>query len=142
VLNSNAPDFYEQLKKGCHELHATLAFDAVAGDLAGHVLQAMPKQARLIVYGGLSEQGCLFDPRAFVFDDKQVEGFWLSAWQQRQNPLVLIRTAFQVQKFLAGDLKTEVRARLPLEEARNGLRQYTNSMTEGKILFIPQQNLQ
>jgi NADPH:quinone reductase-like Zn-dependent oxidoreductase len=142
VLNNNAPDFYEQLKKLCHERHAGLAFDAVAGELAGHVLHAMPKQARLVIYGGLSEQACLFDPRAFIFDDKHVEGFWLSSWLQQRNPLAQIRTAFQVQKFLAGDLKTEVRARLPLEEAINGLQQYGSAMTEGKILFIPQQKRQ
>lgn len=137
VLNSSAVNFTSALKKLCHELHASLAFDAVAGELAGQVLSALPRQGRLIIYGGLSQQPGQFDPRALIFDDKHVEGFWLSTWQQRRNPLLKIRTALQVQKFLASDLKTEIRACLPLEQAINGLQQYASGMTEGKILLVP-----
>jgi len=141
ALNSNAPNFDDDLKKLCHDLQATLAFDAVAGEMTNRILQAMPKQGRIIIYGALSEQGCLLDPRAFIFDDKHVEGFWLSTWLQNRNPINRVRTAMQMQKFLATDLKTEIRARLPLKEAANGLEQYTGGMTEGKILFIPNPNL-
>ena len=38
---------------------------------------------------------------------------------------------------LAGDLKTEIQARLPLEEAARGLEQYAANMTGGKILLMP-----
>jgi len=141
ALNSSASNFNDDLKKLCHDLQASLAFDAVAGEMAGRVLHAMPKQGRIIIYGGLSEQPCLLDPRAFIFDDKHVDGFWLSTWLQHRNPLSRVRTAMQMQKFLATDLKTEIRARLPLKEVVNGLEQYTSGMTEGKILFIPNPNL-
>ncbi len=137
ILNSNAPDFEDRLKKLAYELNASLAFDAVAGELAGRVLQALPKQGRLIIYGGLSLQPCQFDPRAFIFDDKQVEGFWLSNALQKNNPIRQLRNALQVQKFLASDLKTEVRARLPLEKAKEGLQQYAGDMTGGKTLLVP-----
>jgi len=137
VLNSNAPNFEDRLKKLVHELNASLAFDAVAGELAGRVLQALPKQGRLMIYGGLSLQPCQLDPRAFIFDDKHVEGFWLSNALQKNNPLRQLRNALQVQKFLASDLKTEIRARLRLEKAKEGLQQYAGDMTGGKILLVP-----
>lgn len=137
VLNSNAINFTSDLKKLCHELHASLAFDAVAGELAGQVLSALPRQGRLIIYGGLSQQPGQFDPRALIFDDKHVEGFWLSTWQQKRNSVLKIRTALHVQKFLANELQTEIRARLPLAQAISGLQQYASGMTEGKILFVP-----
>lgn len=140
TLNSSGPNFDDDLKKIAHALHATLAFDAVTGELTGRMLRAMPNGARVMVYGGLSEQACQIDPRSLIFEGKRVDGFWLPGWMQQRNMLNRMRAAMQAQKFLASDLKTEVRARLPLEEAAKGLQQYAAGMTEGKILLIPGQN--
>ena len=142
VLNSNEANFDDQLKKLCLECSASLAFDAVAGDLTSRLLQALPKQGRVIIYGGLSQQLCQLDPRIFIYDDKHLEGFWLSTWLKKRNPLLQIHTALQIQKFLANDLKTEVRARLPLENATEALHQYAGNMTGGKILLVPDQSRQ
>jgi hypothetical protein len=43
----------------------------------------------------------------------------------------------RVQKLLATDLHTDIRTRLPLDAAAEGLRQYATQMTGGKILFVP-----
>lgn len=137
VLSSNDASFDDELKKLCHEHRALLAFDAVAGNLTGSLLQALPKQGRVVIYGGLSQELCQLDPRIFIYDDKQLEGFWLSNWLKKRNPLQQIRTALHVQKFLASDFKTTWRARLPLENAAAGLQQYANDMTGGKILLVP-----
>ena len=48
-----------------------------------------------------------------------------------------LRVSRRVQGFLAGDLKTEIQARLPLEEVTRGLERYAANMTGGKILLIP-----
>ena len=53
------------------------------------------------------------------------------------NLLRQLRIANQVQKLLAGELKTEIRARLPLEKAAEGLAQYAANMTVGKVLLVP-----
>ena len=137
VLDSSAPDFDERLRERCVELNATAGFDAVAGELTGRMLIAMPAGARVIVYGALSGEGCLVDPRSLIFEDKRVEGFWLSKWLRSQNIARMLLTTRRVQKLLASDLRTEIRARLPLEEASDGIKQYTEHMTGGKILFIP-----
>jgi NADPH:quinone reductase-like Zn-dependent oxidoreductase len=136
-LDSSAQDFDERLRELCHQLHATLAFDAVAGEMTGRLLRAMPRGARLVVYGALSEQACQIDPRSFIFEGKFVEGFWLAEWLRGKNVISQMRTAIGVQKFLANDLKTEVRERFPLEEAVKGLAYYASKMTEGKILLVP-----
>jgi hypothetical protein len=48
-----------------------------------------------------------------------------------------LRVARQVQELLGSDLKTEIRARLPLEKAADGLAQYAANMTAGKVLLVP-----
>lgn len=137
VLDSSEPDFDERLRDACRRLNVTVAFDAVAGEMPGRLLRAMPQDARVIVYGALSQEGCLVDPRSLIFEAKRVEGFWLSQWLRSQNPVRTFLSARRVQKLLGTDLKTEVRARLPLERAKEGLEQYAQQMTGGKVLFVP-----
>ncbi|HWS53689.1 MAG TPA: zinc-binding dehydrogenase [Pyrinomonadaceae bacterium] len=137
VLNSAAEDFDERLRELCARARATVAFEAVAGETTGRILRAMPKGGRAVVYGALSQEGCLVDPRSLIFESKRVEGFWLSEWLGRQNAVRRIIVAGKVQKLLAGELKTEVRARLPLERAAEGLRRYQREMTGGKIILVP-----
>jgi NADPH2:quinone reductase len=137
VLDSSADDFDEQLRELCTRLRATVAFDAVAGEMTGRVLGSMPVRGTAIVYGGLSQRGCLLDPRSLIFERKSVRGFWLSDWLRHQSVLKKFFVAGKIQKLLKDELKTEIRARLPLEKAVEGLRQYEQQMTGGKVIFVP-----
>lgn len=137
VLNSSDANFDEGLHKICHKLGATISFEAVAGEMAGRVLRAQPQGSRMLVYGGLSLKPVEIDPASLIFEGKHVAGFWLSGWLRGRNLLSQLRTARQVQGLLASDLKTEIRARLPLEHAAEGLAQYSAEMTAGKVLLLP-----
>lgn len=139
VLDSSDQQFDRALGVLCRRLDATLAFDAVAGDMTGRILRAMPPGSRVLVYGALSLQACQIDPSSLIFEGKHVEGFWLSAWLRRRNLVGQFRLARQVQGLLDGELKTEIQARLPLEEAAQGLALYSNNMTAGKVLLIPKE---
>ena len=130
-------DFDARLGELCVRLGATVAFDAVAGEMTGRLLRAMPARGRAFVYGALSLEGCLVDPRGLIFERKAVEGFWLSDWLRSQNVLSKFLVARRVEGLLRNELKTEVRARLPLEEAVEGLRSYEREMTGGKVVFVP-----
>src|SRR5574341_1806975 len=66
VLNSSETNFDADLKKISHERQASLALDAVAGEMTGRLLSAMPHGGRVIVYGALSEQACQIDPRSLI----------------------------------------------------------------------------
>jgi NADPH:quinone reductase-like Zn-dependent oxidoreductase len=137
VLDSSEPGFDDELRKVCHKLSASISFDAVAGEMSGRVLRAQPQGSRMLVYGALSLKAVEIDPGSLIFEGKRLEGFWLSAWLRHRNLLSQLRVASQVQSMLAGDLKTEIRARLPLEKAGEGLAQYASDMTAGKVLLVP-----
>ena len=140
VLNSNDSGFDEALRSLCNKLGASISFEAVSGEMSGRVLRAQPRGSRMLIYGGLSMQGVTIDPGSLIFEEKHVEGFWLSAWLRNRNILSQLRVARQVQELLGGDLKTEIRARLPLEKAAEGLAQYAADMTAGKVLLVPGTN--
>lgn len=139
VLNSEAPEFSDQLRGLCARLHATMAFDAVAGEMSGRLLQCMPPKSTVLVYGVLSGENCCgIDPADLLFQDKQIEGFYLSNWLKRQG---LIRTLFaanRVQRMIiSGRLHTEVTRRLRFADLHQGLLDYCKNMTSGKAIITP-----
>ena len=137
VLNSSDGEFDSKLRELCRQLKASIGFDPVAGDTTLRVLRAQPKGSRMVVYGALAMAPCQVDPGSLIFEGKRVEGFWLSGWLRSKSLLSKFRIAQQVQKLLAGELKTEFQARFPLEEAARALQQYAANMTAGKILLVP-----
>ena len=137
VLGTHQPDFEPRLKDMCRQLKVTLALDGVAGEMTGQLLQALPRRARLVVYGSLSNAACQIGAGQFIFKQQRVGGFWLNAWQPRWGMLGLLYAAWQIQKLLVDELQTEVQTRLPLAEAVRGLELYVSNMTKGKVLLVP-----
>jgi NADPH:quinone reductase-like Zn-dependent oxidoreductase len=136
VLDSSAPDFDGALREATHQLGATYALDAVAGEMTGRLLAAMPS-GTVVVYGALSGQPCLAGPYDLIFRDKRVEGFWLSEWLRRQNTLLLLLRLRAVLPLLAGDLSSEIAARIPFAEAPARLPDLLKTTSGGKTLLIP-----
>jgi len=137
VLNSSDPGFPGTLRDLCHKLHATLGFDAVAGEMSAVVLRAQPAGSRLLVYGSLSLSAVETDPGSLIFEGKRLEGFYLGDWLRRKSFLGQFQLTRQVQQLLAGELKTDIQARLPLEEVGRALQLAATQSTAGKILLTP-----
>ena len=137
VLNSGEPEFDKRLRDLCHQLGASIGFDAVAGEMSAIVLRAQPRGSDLLVYGALSVQPSHADPASLIFEGKRLEGFYLTAWLRSKNLLAQLVLARQVQELLRSDLKTEFQAKLPLQEAPRALQQYAANMTAGKVLLMP-----
>lgn len=137
VLNSETPDFSEQLRSKCIELDATLAFDAVGDDLSNLLVQAMPEGSTVIVYGALSEQNVTVSPSELIFRHQRVEGFWLSTYIRQLGVPGLFGRALQVQRSLGTDLQVTVRERVPLIQAKAAIERYQTQMSGGKLLLTP-----
>lgn len=137
ILNSNTYTFVQDLQKLCHDLNITLALDAVAGDLAGHLLKAMPRGSKLISYGALSNKACLVNPEALIFQDKIITGFWLTRWLRQLGFVKRLQVGIAIQRRLGTTLQTTIQARLPLAQAAYGLNLYTENMSNGKVLLTP-----
>lgn len=135
VLNSSAPRFEEQLHDICQQHGTRQAFDAVAGPLTNQLLKAMPPDSKVTVYSALSRQNIQAGPDQFIFENKQIDGFWLGPWISRLNIFRLMLLWRSAQKQVPGHLKSEVRKIYPLEEVKAAIHDYTNQMTGGKILL-------
>ena len=137
VVNSSESGFDDTLRDLCRKLEASIGFDAVAGEMSAIVLRAQPPGSRLLVYGGLSLAAAQADPGSLIFEGKHLEGFWLSSWLRSRSILGQLRLARQVQSLLGSDLKTDVQAKVSLNDAARALQQYASNMTAGKILILP-----
>jgi len=141
VLNSSAPNFDQQLHEVCRRYQVRLGFDAVAGPLTGQLLEAMPPHSKVTVYGGLSFQAVQADPGQLIFQDKALDGFWLTTWLAEKNLMQSLMTWRRAQRLLGTELKSEIRAQYPLQAAQKAVREYQSQMTGGKVLFRPDRNI-
>ena len=138
VLNSGDVDFDKQLHDACHHYDAHLAFDAVAGEMTGHLLKALPDNSTVMVYSCLSRKSPQTIVDQIVFQGKTITGFWLGPWlNSNKNLLQILRMWRRSQSLIGTDLKSIIRARYPFQEARKAVQEYTDQMTGGKILLTP-----
>lgn len=137
VLDSSREVFAAELEFTCRQLGATLAFDAVAGDMLLTLMQAMPKDARILVYGALSEQAGQVDPRRLIFGGQRVEGFWLTQWVQQTSLAKVGLAVAAIQRLIDTDFRSDIHARVPLTNFKEALELYTSEMSAGKVLLMP-----
>ena len=138
VLNSSEANFDRQLQDTCHQYNAHLAFDAVAGQMTGQLLQALPENSTVTVYSCLSKKAPQTIVDQIIFRGKTITGLWLGPWLNLNKNLFQILMLWRrSQKLIGTDLKSEVRARYPFQEARQAVQEYTHQMTGGKILLTP-----
>jgi NADPH:quinone reductase-like Zn-dependent oxidoreductase len=134
VLVSSDVDFAAQLMQACTRYRAGIGFDAVAGELTGVMLKAMPAAARVLVYGALSLAPVQVDVGTLLFGNKVVEGFWLTEWIRRRGMLQVIRAMRDIQTSLYAAMTTTVTATYTLDTAAAGIRAYQDHMGAGKII--------
>lgn len=139
VLNMNDPDFEEDLQSLAAEHNATIAFDAVAGDISGLVLNAMPPRSELVVYGGLSGKPIgSINSLDIIFKDKMVKGFNLGDWKNEIGEKRFLEVSEELQQLIVDNvISTRIQGTFTLEQVQQALEQYIRNMSSGKILFRP-----
>lgn len=135
ILNSESSNFERQLRILSKDLNATVCLDAVAGELTSRVLLAMPYGSRAIVYGALSEKEIPIHAGMMIFQDKKLEGFWLSTWVPQQTPYKIWKLSKELRSLAKKELKTDIASRFPLEKAVEAIEHYAVNMTKGKVLI-------
>jgi NADPH:quinone reductase len=112
------------------------AIDAVGGATGSEVVQALGRGGRMLVYGTLSGEPLSIDPRVLMVNHKQVEGFWMSEWAQRQGVVTMLGLFGNVARLIAsGVLASDVGATFPLEQVREAVRQAGQPGRSGKVLL-------
>lgn len=134
TLNYQSPTFFKDLKELAEKHGAKVAFDAVAGELTGTVLSAMPNRSTIYVYGGLSEQRPVIGTRDLIFKGKSCTGFWLKDYAADKWSVGLWNWTRAVAAQLDGDFATAIGASFKLTDVIDAVLAY--SKTNGKVVLI------
>lgn len=105
VIVSQGDDWKEELSTKIKDCGATVAFDAVAGDMTGHLLDCLPKRGTVYVYGGLAGRAANIDPMAVIYHQKQVKGFLLTSWIKDGNVVSMLRRMRSAHNTVCSGLK-------------------------------------
>ncbi len=136
VLNRSDADFDVGLQELCRRLGATIGFDAVAGESRHACSLSAPRESPACLWRSVARDqpsgSCSADIRR-----KMGGGLLAHRMATPKNMVSRFRVSQQVQRLLARDLRTEIRARISLEDAACGLAQYAANVTDGKILLMP-----
>jgi NADPH:quinone reductase and related Zn-dependent oxidoreductases len=138
VLNSTDPDFDKKLKEAAEKENALTAFDAVAGDLTGRVLAAMPNHSTIYVYGALGGPKVKdLNVEDLLFKGKTAAGLWLSPYLRSLTPEQSVAFFKEVHSNLDSTLKSNIQKVFTLDQWEEAYSLYEKKSSEGKILFKP-----
>ena len=113
------------------------ALDPVGGDTGTQVFQSLAEDARMVVYGTLTNEPIRIDSRRMIAGKRVVQGFWLGHWMREQSiPRSLLLFREIARQILAGTLDTEIGARLPLNAVVEAARQAEIPGKPGKVLLM------
>lgn len=135
VLNSESDDFNEKLKELSNRLNTKVIFDAVAGKLTQQILQAVPNDSKIFIYGRLSSEPMEINPSDMIYSGNQIQGFWLNNWLKNKNMIQNIRNTRKIQALLSNELSTHIQDKFPPEKVIKAIETYRNNMSEGKVLI-------
>ena len=142
ILNSSDPDFIKQLNVLSEKLRATIAFDAVSGEMTGQLVDAMPVGSKVYIYGRLSSGPMQIDPWKLLFQKKSVHGFWFPEWVKDRGMVQTLSVIRKVIKEFDSGMTSHVSERFPIEDIHAAIATYEKNMndknaSQGKIVLVP-----
>ena len=136
VIVSTKEDIAERVRSLSGGKGVPFAIDAVGGAAGSCCVEALAPGGRLLVYSTLSGEPLSFDPRVLMTRGCSVEGFWLSSWARRQNPIRMLGLFRRITALLReGVVTTDVTTALPMDQVRDAVRLADSPGKPGKVLL-------
>ncbi|KAL7475937.1 hypothetical protein ACHAW6_001830 [Cyclotella cf. meneghiniana] len=106
VTSGEEEAWKRELKAKIDELGATCAFDAVSGDMTGHLMDVLPAGGTVYLYGGLAGRAGNINPSDLIYRKKQLKSFYLTSWIQSGGSLQMIYRMMWAGKIVNSGLKS------------------------------------
>jgi NADPH:quinone reductase-like Zn-dependent oxidoreductase len=140
VLDSSDANFLTDYKAACTRLNATIAFDAVAGDMTGTVLSGLCPGGVVYVFGALSHQPSNgIQASDIIFQGKRVEGLGTVFWLAKKTNEEKQQLYSEIQQSISTIFRTDFIGHFPLSRVQEALGSYKANLSAGKVLLHPSQ---
>ena len=113
-----------------------LAFNAVGGDSALRLANALTPGGTVVTYGAMSRQPLRIPNGLLIFKDLRWRGFWITPWMQRATAderAAMFGELFALAQ--RGVLRSLVERQYPIDAAVDAIAHAQRSERAGKILF-------
>jgi NADPH:quinone reductase-like Zn-dependent oxidoreductase len=130
----------DQLEQQIGELvpfgRARLAFNAVGGESALRLGNALSREGVLVTYGAMGRQPIRIPNGLLIFKNLVWTGFWVTAWYKHASEEAIAEMYDSIFPLLSsGALSVPVAATYPLDQFREAVRHAASDQRGGKILF-------
>jgi mitochondrial enoyl-[acyl-carrier protein] reductase / trans-2-enoyl-CoA reductase len=128
----DSPDNAKQLR----DLKIALALNAVGGESAVNIANALRTGGTVVTYGAMSRQPLKIPNGLVIFKELRFRGCWVTAWYQRagvEEKREMFGKLFGLVR--DGVLKTKVERAFPLSDWREAIDRAGQGQREGKIIF-------
>lgn len=138
VIISSDPDAVNVAQDIFKTCKPRILLDAVGDQFTAGLFFAMPSHARWINYGKLStEPPVLSQLGQMIFQNKRIEGFWLTRWMKEAVPERVPQAFAEIQeRFVSGQWVTDVAGIVPLSQAMEKLPEVL-AQPDGKAFIDP-----
>ncbi|WP_375254631.1 alcohol dehydrogenase catalytic domain-containing protein [Yoonia sp.] len=140
VIVSTEPDAMALVRPMMKALKPRVLLDAVGDQFTADMFFAMPNNARWVNYGKLSADAPALGQLAqLIFQNKRIEGFWLSRWMKEVDPARIPQAFVTIQdRFVTQKWVTDVAGIVPLSKAMDALAGVL-AKPDGKAFIDPRQ---
>ena len=138
VVIADGDDLAERVQQATDGAEIRLAIDAVGGPATDHLASCLAPGGLLVNYGLMSGEPCHVSPKALIFRDITVKGFWLANWfrqasRERQKALYAELTGL----IASGKLKARVGSTYDVKDIRAAIAESDSGGRDGKVLIVP-----
>jgi trans-2-enoyl-CoA reductase len=114
-----------------------LGLNAVGGDSALRVANALAPGSTLVSYGAMSLQPLKIPTGLLIFKDLRFRGIWINKWYDNASPQERNEAFSPIFRMAQrGLLRTQIEARYGLEDMKIALAHAAQNKRAGKIIFV------
>jgi len=136
VVVTEDTDLRAEVLTLCGGVLPKLGLNAVGGDSALNVANALCAGAPLVTYGAMGRRPLKIPNGLLIFKNISFQGFWLRRWKESASHSEVRATYQKLAGFLAaGVLQTPVHKVFPLDQALEAIAESAQEKRSGKVLL-------
>lgn len=139
VIISSVEGWLDRARDISRHLGATIAFDAVAGEMTGNMYELIQEPGYVYVYGNLSMEPCTLNPMTLT-PKKKLKGLSFMKWWENLPTLKKIKLCERVEKMMDDIFQTTFTRTVNLTQVKDAMIQYHQRKTDTKFLIRTRTN--
>lgn len=130
------PDSMASIKEITEGAAPTLALNAVGGDSALRLMDALAPLGIHVTYGAMSRRSLKVPNKFLIFKRIQLSGFWVTQWIKEQ-PQSVVESCYQqlAEWMIDNKLNQPIDSSFPLQQVDEAIQRATESKRDGKVLI-------